>query len=650
MSVFDGLWSKFSGKSAESGAGNISFAPSGLGFNLVTEAVNGISVEKLYETQPSLRTAVNFRANAIALLGLKTYTRAGNNDRVRNRTSTTALLLGAPNAETTQTELIQALVAEVSLYDVAYLAVASNPDRPSNWELRLIPASWVVKRSGGSLWSYDTLHVRHPGTGLVAGMPMTNILMFHGYKPGDPTTGLSPVESLRATLIEQVSAYANRNKNNKNGVKANSVVSRPKDAPEWSPEARERFIRDLRSQFTGDGEQVGGGLFLDDGMTIAKMGFSADEDKFIEAAQLHWSTVAQTYGLSPIDLGILGDATMSNVAENNRGLYGQRLGLLIAVIEDRLNTELRRIIGETEDVYSEFNMEAVLRGDLAARTAHYQSAGGRPYMTPNEIRGLENLPKLTDASADQLATPLNMLIGGTGGINDANKSAAARKTSAKLLTKAAAPETHTAKAEEVLAAFFGRQSKSVLSALGSKADSDWWDTTRWDKELTDDLTKVTLSTSESVGRAALEANGLDPDDYNADQTVAYLKVVAGQRAKWINEATKTRLDEAIASDDEDFTPASVFDEAKGSRTAEIATSLMTTAASFGATESAKQTGGGTKTWITGGANPRPSHAEMSGETVALEDNFSNGMKWPGDPEGGAEEVAHCECELEITYG
>lgn len=218
-----------------------------------------------------------------------------------------------------------------------------------------------------------------------------------------------------------------------------------------------------------------------------------------------------------------------------------------------------------------------------------------------------------------------------------------------LTVKARANDTYATKAEQVLSAFFGRQQAAVLSALGAD-NGDWWDAERWDKELGEDLFSLASVATEDVARATLDAAGLDPDEYDVDRTLKFLNEVAKSRAAMINAATKTRLDEKLASDDEDQSPADVFAEAKESRGAEIATTLITTFSSFGAHEAAQQVApDATKTWVSTSPNPRASHASMSGETVALSDNFSNGMAWPGDPAGGADEVAGCLCDLDINF-
>lgn len=53
-----------------------------------------------------------------------------------------------------------------------------------------------------------------------------------------------------------------------------------------------------------------------------------------------------------------------------------------------------------------------------------------------------------------------------------------------------------------------------------------------------------------------------------------------------------------------------------------------------------------KTWLASGLeNMRPSHEALNGETVAMEETFSNGLMFPGDPDGPPEEIINCACTL-----
>lgn len=56
-----------------------------------------------------------------------------------------------------------------------------------------------------------------------------------------------------------------------------------------------------------------------------------------------------------------------------------------------------------------------------------------------------------------------------------------------------------------------------------------------------------------------------------------------------------------------------------------------------------------RTWRTAGDDRvRESHAELEGETVRMDEPFSNGLMFPGDPAGPPEEVINCRCVLEVN--
>ena len=99
--------------------------------------------------------------------------------------------------------------------------------------------------------------------------------------------------------------------------------------------------------------------------------------------------------------------------------------------------------------------------------------------------------------------PLNVLAGGqasprdSGSQNQNSGSARARRPRR--------PDAHRDKVAEVLAAFFDRQSKVVLTRIG--AGADWWDGKRWDAELADDLLRVTHTVAEILGKREADRLG-----------------------------------------------------------------------------------------------------------------------------------------------
>lgn len=591
--------------------------------------IMGLSPAEMWRTQPYLRTVVTFMARNIAQLGLQTFERVDETNRRRVRDGALPGVLGRPNRVTTSYELIYALVADLALHDAAYWLFSDDPDQ----RIVRLPVDWVSPKGGDALGP-AYYEVRANDRGESVAIPAENVLAFHGWHPSALYGGSSPLNALREILAEQVQASKYRENVWKRGGKVGAVLSRPANAPDWSDEARKQFKADWESNFTGDGPRTGGTPMLEDGMELKRVDFSATEMQFIEGSRLALNTCASVYHINPTMIGLLDNANYSNVREFRKMLYGDTLGPVIAQIEDRLNAFLVPRFDSRPNLYVEFNIEEKLQGNFEEQTTALQSSVGAPWMTTNEARAIRNMPAIE--GGDSLVVPLNVLKGGQASPTD---SAPPKALDRGIHFKAANTSRHASKAEQVLATFFGRQQASVLGKIAS--GSDWWDAERWDRELADDLFPLAHSIAATLGKAEAERLGFK-DGFDADQTINFLKAVAARYASTVNKTTKAQLDTALAADGE---PADVFTKAKDSRAAGVGLMVATFAAGFATVEAAKQiarTNNVTpvKTWITG-PNPRPEHAAMDGETVAIDEPFSDGNDWPGGEPG-------CNCDVTIS--
>lgn len=620
------------------------------------EGIRRMSVPRLWRTQPHLRTVVSFRARNVAHLGVHAFVRDGE-DRRRDRTSPLAQLLARPNADQTTYDLVYALVGDLDLYDRAYWLVLEDSDAPSGWAIRRLPPSWVSvsKKTAFSVSEY--LVTSGDGKESVP-VPASRMLAFTGYHPTSPLAASPTVESLRETLAEQVEAAKFRAQVWKRGGRVSAVIERPADAPAWSDPAREAFREDWYAKYTGSGPKAGGTPILEDGMTLRRIDFNAQEQQFVEAAKLALSTVASAYHINPTMVGVLDDANYSNVREFRRMLYADSLGPTLAQIEGRINAFLIPMVNaDPGRQFVEFNIAEKLQGSFEEQSSAMQAAVGRPWMTADEARQVLNLPAL-GGDAARLVTPLNVLVGGQASPTDSGSQnrtgEAARDLATKdgrlFLLKARATERQAEKVAEVLRRFFKRQSAAVLSAIG--AGEDWWDADRWDSELADDLHALSVTVTEALGNAEAEALGFESRDYDPERTIAFLRAAAQRYAMNINLTTKGQLDAVLADDEGDA--AHVFDVAQDARASGSAVGISTFLAGFATREAAQQIADAydldepTKTWVTTSTNPRPEHAAMNGETVPLSENFSNGLPWPGAANGGAEDNANCQCALVIN--
>lgn len=584
---------------------------------------------QMWRTQPHLRTVVSFRARNVAQCGVHVFERVGENRR-RDRTSPLARLLRDPGDGLTGYQLLYALSVDHALYDRAYWLIGWSDGEP---RARRLPPSWVTEVMDDP-WAVKAY--RMVINGKTVDLPSDRVVAFRGYSPSSPS-GCSPtLDALKEVLAEQVQASRYRNEVWKRGGRVSAVITRPAGVP-WSDTARDRFREDWNAKFTGsDGTEAGGTPILEDGMTLNKVDFSAREQEWLDGQKLALSTVASAYHINPTMVGLLDNANFSNVREFRRMLYGDSLGPEFAQFEGVLNASLLPALGMDPDrYYVEFNIAEKMQGNFEEQTQALQSAIGRPWMTADEGRARLNMPTL-GGDAGELVTPLNVLVGGQASPRDSAPKGVAVKAAPS------APEVD--KGAQVLKRFFRRQRSVVLSALGSKADAPWWDAARWDRELAADLAGYSLMLTDRAARRALEAAGGEPSSFDASRTEAFLLARSERIAKSINATTKAQLDDALDADED---PAEVFDAAETYRGEAAAVTLATGLAAWATVEAGKQTGAATKTWLTG-RNARDSHKALDGETVALSENFSNGMAWPGDSTD-ADEVAGCNCEVVFTY-
>ena len=179
--------------------------------------------------------------------------------------------------------------------------------------------------------------------------------------------------------------------------------------------------------------------------------------------------------------------------------------------------------------------------------------------------------------------------------------------------------------------------------------------TRWDKELTEDLLEVAQGQSTQTAIQALRFLGVPESEYDPDLALEFLRDMCRVRAVWVNQTTKRELEralelEAAGAEGLMATPEGVFQNAVENRTKSAGNAIAAAVDGWSAIEAVRQSGveDVRKRWVVTSSNPRKSHAAMNGVTVGVNERFPNGMDWPGDWSGGADEVCGCQCEIEVV--
>lgn len=613
------------------------------------EQVLNYSARQLYQTQANIRAVVDFLSNSIAQLPLEVYTRNAETDRNRDRTSAAALTLWRPNSDQTEYEFIRALAIEYFVFGAVYVWVLPD-DSPSGFQLRIVPTDWIIGTDFSNAYAPDSIRLCTKNGGTAVDVPRSEFIQFRTYSAGNPGGYLSPISALRQTLEEQIQAGKFRKQLWASSGRLNAQIIRPKDVQPFDDESRKRFIDTFRSSWGAGGSKAGSIPLMEDGMEIKPFQTSFKEQQWQESVTLSREDVAAAYGVNPSLIWHTGTQTYASAKDNARALYSDCLGPVLQMLQQRINSFLLPRLGATPDTYVEFDLTEKLKGSFEERASILQASVGGPWLTRNEARADNNLPPVE--GGDELIVPLNVIAGGQASPQDTHMNEApalppgrpsenSKSAEPEIRIKARSTKEEDEKTADILKKFFERQKKSVLPKMGAKSAS-WWDKKRWDKELADDLEPELDEISDFHGELTAKLLGYG---YDTDRTRKYIRTLAEARAEIINESTYSKLKDAEE-------PGGAFDKRALVDAVVIGGTLALTCAAFGTRESVQQAQENGfdrqvyKRWVTGD-NPRPAHAAMNGEEVPIDEPFSNGLNWPGDDVGPADETCGCNCSTEI---
>lgn len=608
-------------------------------------AVAGMSIRGVWESQPSVRKVVSFMASTVAALPWRVY-RAEDGGRERLYDSPAETLVRRPTRFTSSADLVTGLALDWLLYGSACAVLVDE-------EIVRVPAPLLMLSTDVFGRVNDVATVAGGETVSLADLP---VALMHGWDP-DGSGAVAPVRTLRALLAELSEAEGWRRRMWTDVPRVSAQVTRPKDAPRWSDEKRERFLQamaDFKSSTSGGSIPV-----MEDGMKLESAPqVQPDLSSASSVRTLTDIEVAGYFGVPPELLGMR-EANYGGYAALRRDLYTRVLGPLIGRIEDALNAEIvPALAGGDTAVYGMLDRTEAQDGTLLERVQALQSATGGPVMTRAEARERLDLPYLE--GTEELIVPLNVIQGGqasptdSGSQNlngsDTNQLDHRQQDGAAEEGKSLAP-----KSRMVLKAVTSRPSPSILEQMR--------------RAYVDELQRGGLSeaTVEALAdriepflaeQAIEAANGVILRSGTGTETIGrgairnYIRQMAEGKADAAVDAAM-RLLGAVSGDDaaQDTARETIEDILSEDRLGLWADASTKDATGFGSQEGARRSGAVKKMWVhNGSSHPRAEHAAMNGETVDMDDTFSNGMRWPHDWGGGdADDIVGCNCDIAYVW-
>lgn len=330
----------------------------------------------MYEKHLWVFVVVDKRAGAVARLPLPVYRRGPQGSRDRLHDHPLAQLLENPNPAMSGWDLWKWTSSTRDTWGEAYwLKLRQNGKIIGLFPLH--PASLHHDEDRG--WSFDNGRLRLPT------IADDDLVKFRAYNPNSLVRGMSPLEPLRATLENEWAARTATSSFWQRGARPGYAISHPRRI---SMVAQQRLKAQMNAAH-GGADKTGETLVLEEGMKAEKLDLSAEEAQYIETRRLNREEVCAAYDTPPPVVHILDRATFSNITEQMRSMYRDTMGGILPGYEASLMRDLVKAEFPGEDIYVEFMLDEVLRGDFETRQEALNKA---THMTIAEKRRIDNLP------------------------------------------------------------------------------------------------------------------------------------------------------------------------------------------------------------------------------------------------------------------
>lgn len=307
-----------------------------------------------------------------------------------------SILHDAANDDTTSQQLFEAMTANAVLWGngCAQIVPARDGSVGEMWPL-LSKYLQISRRDGELIFDYS-----EPGRTRV----FQRWEIYH--VPGltlNGVTGLSVIGYWRRAIGLGLTLDIFSENFYENGARPGIALKYP---GVLSKEAKDN-IRDSWVSQHGGAENVNKPAILEEGMDIDTYGMPLDDAQFIDLKKFQATEVARLFRMPPHKIGILDNATFTNIEHQGLEFVTDTLRPWLVRFEKRVWLDLL-LKAERRDYFAEFLVDALLRGDLLSRYQAYAIGRNWGWLSADDVREKENMNPLPNEQGGTYLSPLNM--------------------------------------------------------------------------------------------------------------------------------------------------------------------------------------------------------------------------------------------------
>ena len=301
------------------------------------------------------------------------------------------LLHDEPNPEMTSFVFRETLMTHLLLYGNAYAQIIRNGKGEVIALYPLMPSRMQVDRNdNGQLY-----YTYNKGPDEANTMPNSAVVLMPEdvlHIPGlgfDGLVGYSPIAMAKNAIGIAIACEEYGAKFFANGAAPSGVLEHPGTIKDPA-----RVREAWRSQFGGSGN-AGKTAILEEGMHYSPISIKPQEAQFLETRKFQIDEIARIFRVPPHMIGDLDRSTFNNIENMSREFVVYTLNPWLCRWEQSL---ARSLFDEDEKsgYFFRFNVDGLLRGAYHERMQGYSVGIQNGFMSPNDVRALENLDLIPD--------------------------------------------------------------------------------------------------------------------------------------------------------------------------------------------------------------------------------------------------------------
>ena len=331
---------------------------------------------------------VRILSEAIAGLPLHLYRYDGSGGKVKAiEHPLYRLLHDEPNPEMTSFAFRETLMGHLLLWGNAYAQIIRNGKGEVLALYPLMPDKMTVDRDerGNLYYLYRQTQEDSPTLGNTSQVYLRPSDVLH--IPGlgfDGLVGYSPIAMAKNAIGVAAACEEFGAKFFANGAAPGGVLEHPSVVKD--PE-RLRESWNAVYQGSGNAHRI---AVLEEGVKYQPIGISPEQAQFLETRKFQIDEIARIFRVPPHMVGDLEKSSFSNIEQQSLEFVKYTLDPWVVRWEQNICRSLLSV-EEKKTLFAKFNVDGLLRGDYQSRMNGYAIGIQNGFMSPNDVRSLENL-------------------------------------------------------------------------------------------------------------------------------------------------------------------------------------------------------------------------------------------------------------------